>query len=60
MGKENEVQSHNGALLICLKNEIMKSTGKWVELGKNILSEVSHTQRKKYGVSICLYVDISY
>jgi hypothetical protein len=33
-----------------LKNDIMKLTGKWVELENIILSEVTQTQKDKHGI----------
>ena len=33
-----------------LKNDIMKLTGKWVELENIILSEVTQTQKDKHGM----------
>ena len=32
------------------KNDILKFAGKWVDLEKNILSEVTYTQKDKYNV----------
>lgn len=31
-------------------NDMMKSAGKWMELGKIILSEVTKTQKDKHGM----------
>ena len=47
---KNVVHLHNGVLLSSLKkkNHIMKFSGKWMELGKEVLSEV--TQKDKYGM----------
>lgn len=57
MNKEN-VLLHAGILLSFLKNDVMKFTGKWMELLKKIIpSEVAQTQKDKCG--IWLYVDIS-
>jgi hypothetical protein len=33
-----------------IKNNDMKTAGKWVELEKIILSEVTHTQKNKHGM----------
>jgi hypothetical protein len=33
-----------------LKNGIIKFSGKWYELGKVILSQVTQTKKKKYGM----------
>ena len=35
---------------LAIKNEIMKFTGKWIELEKIILSGVTQTQKDKYGM----------
>lgn len=60
MNKENAENLHNGTLLIHLKNEIMKFTGKWQELEKKIImSEATLTQKETYGTTN-LYVDISF
>ena len=32
------------------KNDILKFAGKWMELEKNILSEVTQTQKDKHGM----------
>ena len=32
-------------------NDLMKFTGKWMELGNIILSEVTQTQKNTYGIS---------
>ena len=31
-------------------NGILKFAGKWMDLGKNILSEVTQTQKEKYNI----------
>ena len=31
-----------------INNDIMKFSGKWMELGKNILSEITQVQKDKY------------
>ena len=31
-------------------NDIMKFVGKWVELDKVILNEVTHTKKEKHGI----------
>lgn len=41
MNKENVVSLYKGVLLSCLKNKIMKFTGKWMKLGQTIMSEVT-------------------
>ena len=49
MDKENVVHLHNEVLLSGKKNnDILKFAGKWTELEKMILSEV--TQKDKYSV----------
>ena len=51
MGEENVVHLHNGVLLSCLKkNSNMKFADKWRQLEKNILSEVTQSQKNKYGL----------
>ena len=55
MDKENVVHLHNAVLLSYLKNDIMKFTGKWMELEKDILNEVTQTQKDM--VCLHLYVD---
>lgn len=37
---EYMVHLHYGVLLICLKDDIIKLSGKWIEPEKTILSEV--------------------
>ena len=52
MDKENIVHLHNGVLLGGKNKQTNKNTfkfaGKWTELEKNILSEVTQTQKDKY------------
>ena len=36
------------------KNDILKFAGKWMELGKTILSEVTQTQKDKYGMYLLI------
>jgi hypothetical protein len=45
MDKENVVHLPNGVLLSCLKKNVMKCSGKWVELEKIILSEVTRPMK---------------
>jgi hypothetical protein len=39
--KENEVQLFNGILLSCLKNDIVKLAGQWMELGEKNTAKAS-------------------
>ena len=41
------VHLHNGALK---NNTVMKFVGKWIELGRIILSRVTQTQKNKHGL----------
>ena len=47
--KENMAHLHNG-VLFSGKNDIFKFSGKWTKLEKNILSEVTQTQKDKHGL----------
>ena len=33
-----------------INNDILKFVGKWVDLGKNIMNEVTQTQKDKYNM----------
>ena len=51
------VHLYNGVILSCLKNDIMKFTGKWLDQQQQqqqqqqqILSEVTQTQKDKYDI----------
>jgi len=46
MGTENVVHLHNGVLL-SYQNDLMKFTGKWMEIEIIILSEVTQLQKTK-------------
>ena len=49
MDKENVVHLHNGVLHTAEKNkDILKFSGKWMELENIILSEVTQTQKDNY------------
>lgn len=48
--KENVVHLHNEYYSAVKKNSIMKCSGKWMQLEKIILSEVTQTQNNKYGM----------
>jgi hypothetical protein len=50
MNKENVVQLHNEVLLTIKNNDIMKFAGKWMELEKIILSEVTQPQKDNHGL----------
>ena len=52
MDKANVVHLHNGVLFSSKKkNDIFKFSGKWTELEKkNILSELTQTQKDKYSM----------
>ena len=52
MDKENVVHLHNGILHSGKKNDILKFAGKWMDLEKIILSEVTQTQKDKYMYSV--------
>jgi hypothetical protein len=43
MDKENVVYMHNGIVSVIKKNEIMSSTGKWMELENLMFSEIRQT-----------------
>ena len=50
MDKKNVVHLQNGVLLSDKKNnDILKFAGKWMELDKNIPSEVTQIQKDKHG-----------
>jgi hypothetical protein len=44
------VYIHSGVLLALKENEIMWFAGKWVELEIIMLSEISQTEKDKYGM----------
>ena len=46
MDKENVVHLHSGVLTMDKNNDILKFAGKWIDLDKNILSEVTQTQKE--------------
>jgi hypothetical protein len=48
--KENVVHLQHGVLISYKNNDIMKFSGKCMELEKIILSEVTQTQKDKYGM----------
>ena len=48
MDKEDVVHLHSGVLLSAKTNDIFKIASKWMDLEKNILSEVTQTQEDKY------------
>jgi hypothetical protein len=48
MDTENVVHLHNGVLLTYKNDEFMKFLGKWMELEKIILSEVTQTQKNTH------------
>ena len=48
MNKQTVAHLYNGALLRCLKDDIMKFVGKWMQLEKIILDEVTQTQKDNY------------
>ena len=50
MDKESVVQLHNGVLQSGKNNDILKFACKWMELEKNILSEVTQTQKDEHGM----------
>ena len=51
MDEENAVYLHNGVIIQLLKkNNDMKLAGKWMELEKIILSEVTQTQKDKHDI----------
>lgn len=47
MYNENVVLTHNGNLFSHKENEIMKFTGKWIDLEIILLSEETQTQKDK-------------
>ena len=54
LDKENVSHLHNRVLFSGrekVNNDILKSTGKWMELEKTILSDITQTQKDKY----CMY-----
>ena len=52
MDTKNVVHLHNGVLYCsAIKSEdIISFTGKWVELGNIILSEVTQTKKNRHGM----------
>ena len=48
--EENVIHLHNVVLLSGKNNDILKFAGKWMELEKNIPSEVTQTQKNKHGM----------
>ena len=50
MDKENVVHLYNGVLLSYKNQWTMKFGGKWMELEKFILSELTQTQKDKHGM----------
>ena len=48
MAKRTVMHLHKWVLLIGLQNDIMKFVGKWVEWEKNILGELSQTQKEEH------------
>lgn len=40
------------------KNELMKFTGKWMELGKIILNEVTHAERQKKALVVLFHLQM--
>ena len=50
MDKENVAYLYNGVLFSSKTNDILKFAGKWMELDKNILSEVTQIQKDKHGM----------
>jgi len=49
MDTENVVHLHNVILLSYQKNDFMKFVGKWLELEKIILSELTQSQKEIHG-----------
>lgn len=45
-----QVHLHNGTLLSCVENEIIKRLSKWMKLENNHLSNVTQTQKTKYAM----------
>lgn len=45
--RKNEAHAHNGILLSCKKNEIMKFAGEWMELKKIIPNKITVAQKGK-------------
>ena len=50
MDKENMVHLDNGVLHSGKNYDILKFSGKWMDLEKNILSEITQTQKDKYNM----------
>ena len=50
MDKENVVHLHSGVLNSDKNNDILEFAGKWKELEKNILNEVTQTQKDKHSM----------
>ena len=50
MDKENVIHLQMKYYSAIKNNDIMKFAGKWMELEKIILSEVTQTQKDKYGM----------
>ena len=51
MDKESMAHLHDGVLLSCKNNDLMKFAVKWMELEKKIiLSEETQTQKDKHSV----------
>lgn len=48
MDKENVVSIHNGISLAIKMNDVMSFAGKWIQLEKIILRELSQSQKDKY------------
>lgn len=47
---EDVVLTHYPIFLAIIKNEIIKLSGKWMELEKIMLSEITQTQKYKHGI----------
>ena len=54
MDKENVIHLHNGVLVRGKKNDILKFSGKWTELEKLFLSDVSQTQKDNYNMYLLI------
>ena len=50
LDKRNVVHLYNGVLHSRKKNDILKFTGKWMELENIILSEVTQAQKENYHI----------